>query len=147
MSATSETSSKDQIRWVESRLRERIAFEQGQFPEWRQLQSAQSRENLEIWLAKERDGRSWQQIVIKHFPEYLRPGGLGKTAGMSKARRVYNAVQRELNPTDEEVLRDWLDSKIEELFGVRPEVFKKYVHNIRSDRPAKKPTKKRVRKV
>jgi hypothetical protein len=146
MTATTNSSPNEgQIRWVELRLGERIAFDQGQFPEWTGLQSDQPRKNLEVWLAKERDGLSWQQIVIKHFPEYLRQGGPGKIAGISKARRVFETVKRELDPTPDETLRDWLNGKIEEVFGVRPQVFKKYLDSLRIERPEKKLTKKGLR--
>jgi hypothetical protein len=75
---------EDLIRWVEWRLRERLTKESGRDP-GRDLdaEGVPDRISLEVWLAKERDGLSWQQIVIKYFPQYLKRAQ--KSAGISKA--------------------------------------------------------------
>ena len=67
------------IRWVDTRVQRCIAgvSEQGR-PE---------RVDLEIWLAKVRDGLSWQQIALKFFTSK-------DAASMSKARRAYERVRR-----------------------------------------------------
>ena len=91
---------EDRIRWVEWRLKERIAKESGRYAD-RDLsaEGVPDRISLEVWLAKERDGLSWQQIVIKYFPQYV--GRRQKSAGMSKARRVHGLVKAVLSPTEE----------------------------------------------
>src|SRR5579863_2199374 len=57
----------DRIRWVEERLRERGAKEIGHLSH-RDLdtEGVPDRTSLEVWLAKERDGSSWQEIVIQY---------------------------------------------------------------------------------
>jgi hypothetical protein len=90
---------------------------------------------LEVWLAKERDGRSWQQIVIEYLPDYLSKNA--KTAGISLARRIVETVERELNPRPSESLKHWLDGRIEELFHCTPQQFKRYLDGI-SARQTKK---------
>src|SRR5439155_15248328 len=94
---------EDRIRWVEWRLKERIAKESGRHAD-RDLdaEGIPDRITLEVWLAKERDGLSWQQIAIKYFPQYTHDGQ--KSAGVSKARRVYMLVERAVSPTPERSL-------------------------------------------
>src|SRR2546422_11121861 len=119
---------EDRIRWVEWRLRERIAKESGRSDRDLDAEKVPDRISLQVWLAKERDGLSWQQIVIKYFPQYAEHEK--RLAGMSKARRVYMLVERALEPKKKESVRRILDSRIQSLFGCTPEQFKKYLDSI-----------------
>jgi hypothetical protein len=126
----------DHIRWVECRLQERIDFDAGKLPNWVQLSCVLPRLSLEVWLAKKRDKKSWQQIVIQYLPDYL--SKKAKMAGISQARRVFEAVERELNPKPSESLKQWLDGRIGELFHCTPEQFKKYLDGISARQTKKK---------
>lgn len=130
---------EDRIRWVEWRLQERIRAEnlkqQGQLTDYDPDPEAEldasgvpDRLSLEIWLAKERDGQSWQQIVIKCFPQYAK--GKHIPAGMSKARRMHANVERALEPPRKDALRRHLDATIEGLFHCTPQDFKRYLDSI-----------------
>jgi len=87
------------------------------------------KQSLGLWLAKERDGLSWQQIATKFFPAYGRKKR--KLAGMSKARRVYAIVERALEPSAKEAFRQLMNGQIHELFGCTPEDFKRYLQSIK----------------
>jgi hypothetical protein len=67
------------IKWIETRVQRCIAG----VPEAKRPE----RIDLEIWLAKVRDGLSWQQIVLQFFTS-KNPAALGK------ARRAYQRVHR-----------------------------------------------------
>jgi hypothetical protein len=67
------------INWIETRVIRGI----GGVPE----AGRPERIDLEIWLAKVRDGLSWQQIALKFFTSK-------NSASLSKARRAYERVQR-----------------------------------------------------
>jgi hypothetical protein len=136
---------KDRIRWVECRLQDRIRAEQQKQegrhefdPDYENELDATDipdRRSLEVWLAKERDGHSWQQIVIKFFPEI--PAGQRKTAGISKARRAHALVERRLEPTRKEALRRYLDACVQDLFQCTPQDFKRYLDSIGTRKPKK----------
>jgi hypothetical protein len=105
---------EDRIRWVEWRRNERLSDAAGRNP-GRDLDAAgvPHLQSLEVWLSKERDGLSWQQIVIKHFPQYGQRGH--RSAGISKARRVHASVEKALSPPPKQVLRYILDARIEDV--------------------------------
>jgi len=67
------------INWIETRVQRCIAG----VPE----EGRPDRIDLEIWLAKVRDGLSWPQIALKFFTSK-------NAASISKARRAYARVQR-----------------------------------------------------
>ncbi len=119
---------EDRIRWVEWRRNERLSEAAGRNP-GRDLdaEGVPDLQSLEIWLSKERDGFSWQQIVIKHFPQYRRGQ---KSAGVSKARRVFASVERALSPTPKQLIGSILDARIKRVFGCTPEQFKRYLDAI-----------------
>ena len=127
-------SKEDRIRWVEWRRNERLSDAAGRNPN-RDLDAAgvPDLQSLDVWLSKERDGLSWQQVVNKHFRQYGRRGQL--SAGISKARRVYASVERARSPSPEQARRHILDARIKRLFGCSPEQFKRYLESI--------PTRKR----
>jgi hypothetical protein len=131
-------SKQDLIRWVEQRLRERRAKEAGKFTDDLDAKGIPDTKSLQVWLAKERDGLSWQQIVIKYYREYRSPGDI-KVAGISKARRAYMLVARRLEPTARQGFRYHMDETIRQVFGCSPEDFKRYINSIRTDRRRKKP--------
>jgi hypothetical protein len=120
---------EDRVRWVEWRRNERLSDAAGRNPD-RDLdaQGVPDLKSLDVWLSKERDGLSWQQVVIKHFPQYDRRGQ--RSAGVSKARRMYASVERALSPSPEQAFRDLLDARIEDVFGCSPEQFKRYLDSI-----------------
>ena len=131
-------SKKDLIRWVEQRLLERRAKEAGKISDDLDAQGIPDRTSLEVWLAKERDGRSWQQIVIKYYPHYRkRTASAIKTAGISKARRTYILVARRMEPTARQQFLYAMDRTIREVFGCTPEDFKRYLNSIRIDKRGK----------
>ncbi len=119
---------EDRIRWVEERLRTQIAFDSGKQDV--QLKYKGPRKSLEIWLSKERDGLSWHQIVIKYFPDYLRRKN--NSAGISKARRAYDVVERALAPSLKAMLHAGLEERIREVFECTPEEFKSYLSSVRT---------------
>ena len=67
------------IRWVETRVRMCIVG----FSE----EGRPARIDLEIWLAKVRDGLSWEKIALQFY-------GGKNSAALSKARRAYQRVRR-----------------------------------------------------
>jgi hypothetical protein len=131
---------KDRISWSEERLRLRL-FERAKreanqdFPRDLDAEGVPDILSLEVWLAKKRDKLSWQQIVIKHFPEYARKQH--KQAGMSRARRAYMTVERSLQPSAKQSLRLYLDDRVRDLFDCSPEEFKRYLESIRTDKRRK----------
>lgn len=108
---------EDRIRWVEQRLREWESVRRGSRSADPQFVGCLPvRKDLEVWLAKERDGLSWQQIAIK----YLRQSGM---AALSKTRRAHARVERAIAPSRKELQWGWLDGRIREVFGCTPEQF------------------------
>lgn len=125
---------KDRIRWVEARLNERLSEQAGRNPT-RNLdaEGVPDRLSLEVWLAKERDERSWQQIAIKLLSQYQK----NKSAAMSKARRLFDSVERAISPSRKQHLKHSLPGRIQSLFGCTPEEFKRYLDSIPSRKRAK----------
>jgi len=83
--------------------------------------------SLLTWLAQEKvekgkKGPSWFQVARVYFPAIK-----NRVAAISKARRAYENVERFLHPTEKERRREWLDSKIKELFLCSPREFKDYL--------------------
>jgi len=114
---------EDRIRWAEWRLREWDSIEAGKRPP-EFASGLPTREDLNVWLAKERDDLSWQQNAIKHFPQCV---GRSKAAGMSMARRAHKRIEQTIAPSGKKFMNEWLDGHIKELFGCTPEEFKKYL--------------------
>lgn len=137
--AQSGWSKEDYIRWVEHRLRERCAADK--VPEddldAKRILDAKGipdAKSLEVWLAKERDGLSWQQIVIKYYRRQYRTPTAIKTAGISKARRVHRLVTRRFKPTERQSFKYHMEATIREVFGCTPQAFKRYFNSIRIDK-------------
>lgn len=133
----------DRIKWVEWKLQQRVEAEEGKIghklrapsDEYRadhgqlDAEGVPDQKSLEVWLAKERDGLSWNGIVIRFFPQYSRKSQ--KSGGMSKARRVHGVVKRALEPSVKEEFRQFMVHRIDELFGCTPENFKRYLLSIK----------------
>ncbi len=120
----------DQIRWVEMRLMERRAIEEKGVQGY-DLDAAgiPDRVSLEIWLAKERDDLSWQQIAQKYKPALYKRS---KAAAMSSVRRAHEAVDNSPNPRKK--FRYDMDQIVRDVFGCSPQDFKKYISSIRVSR-------------
>ena len=123
-------SKEHRIRWVEQRLLERRAKEKGRIEDDLDAMGIPDSTSLEVWLAKERDGLSWQQIVIKYYPQYRK--STIKTAGISKARRAYMSVEN--SPDRKKSFKHGMDETIQDLFGCSPQDFKRYIDSIRYKR-------------
>ncbi|MGI9101074.1 MAG: hypothetical protein ACR2IF_01400 [Terriglobales bacterium] len=118
---------QNRINWVEERLQERRAIEHGASGYDMDAAGIPDRISLMVWLARERDGRSWQQVAIKYFPEYK--GLRTKTAGISKARRAHLAVEN--GPDPRKYFKFRMDQIVQDVFGCSPEDFKRYINSIR----------------
>ena len=117
----------DRIRWVECRLQEWSSLKSGRRePDPEFERSVPAVKDLEVFLAKERDELSWQQIAVKHFPECARRS---KAAGMSMARRAHKRIEEAIAPPRKKFLKMRIESRIEELFGCKPEDFKRYLRS------------------
>jgi hypothetical protein len=130
MTAAERWPTSDRVRWVEERLKALVAFKSGQLKPWVVVREKLPRKSMEVWLAKERDKVSWQRIVINHFPQYIKAGKKG--AGISKARRVHLEVERALEPSTKQLLREHLEDRIKDLFACTPRQFKSYLESIRT---------------
>jgi len=109
---------EDEIRWVEWELRR---ARHG--ADWEKSAIAQYPIDLEIWLAKERDKRSWQEIGNQFYGKQLKP-----EARRSEARRGYERVERYLNnPNSPEFYEHRLRKLISEQFGVSAEAFRTFI--------------------
>ena len=123
-------SKEDEIRWVENRVWD-------QKKERRYSRSIPEAQDLEIWLAKERDRLSWNQIALKYFPESYKPSARENWSAVNKARRAYERVQRYLNPTQQEALQKMVDEHkqririgdlpVEVLYNCSPDYFEEHV--------------------
>jgi hypothetical protein len=133
---------EDRIRWVEWKIQQRMGAEKEKPGEAREFdlnlgreldkQGIPDRQSLEVWLAKERDDRSWRQIVIKYFPDYVKAKHVA--AGISQARRCHAVVERALEPQGRQAIKRLLDARIGELFQCTPETFKRYLNSIKTPR-------------
>jgi len=121
-------SKEDCISWVRQRIRNWAAYEADKGQVSPDREGIPDKLSLQVWLAKEADGRSWQQIVLKYFPQYR--GKSVQTAGISRARRCHEAVERALSPTPQERLHSMIDGRIRQWFECTPEQFKQYLNSI-----------------
>ena len=109
---------EDEIRWVEYELlRARHGSEREKSP------IADNPAELEVWLAKKRDNQSWKQIGDRVYPKRMKP-----EARRSEARRAYDRVERYLkDPNAREFQGHYLKKRIQEVFGVSANDFRKYI--------------------
>jgi hypothetical protein len=108
----------DKVSWVEWELR-RARHGGGAV-----THLAERPVDLEVWLAKERDGKSWRELAETHFPKQA------TEAGRSEARRSHGRVQdylegRWVESRDQKTKR--LRQLIEEEFGVSVEEFRMFI--------------------
>jgi hypothetical protein len=120
---------KDKVNWVEWELRR---ARHGGGPV---THLADQPVDLEVWLAKERDGKSWREIADAQFPK------LKTEAGRSEARRSHVRVQdylenRWVESQDQKTTR--LRQMIEEQFEVTAEEFRTFVLKGRVRRTKRK---------
>lgn len=109
---------EDEIRWVEWELRR---ARHG--ADWEKSAIAEYPLDLEVWLAKERDKKSWKQIGDQLYSKRMRP-----EARRSEARRAHNRVERYLgNPNAPEFYEHQLRRLILEKFGVSAEAFRTFI--------------------
>ena len=108
---------EDEIRWVEFELgRARFGGE------WEKSPIADRPVDLEVWLAKARDKKSWKEIGDIHFPKSR------LEARRSESRRAYDRVKRYLkNPNAQEFQENRLKRLIKETFGVTAEDFRTFI--------------------
>ena len=114
----------DEIRFIEFELRRAKSGQVGHSP------LRERPVDLEIWLAKTRDGKSWQAIGDEFF-QTAKP-----EAQRSEARRAYARVERVRENVDGQatLLYD-LRARIEEVFGVSADDFRTFVKTGRVNRP------------
>jgi len=78
--------------------------------------------DLEIWQARERDGKSWRDIGDEFFPR------LKVEARRSEARRAYERVQNYMKGDPKGHYREReLRELIEEKFGVTAQEFRAFI--------------------
>jgi plasmid stabilization system protein ParE len=111
------TAREHQISWVEYEL---LRAKHG--AEWEKSAIAERPTDLEIWLAKEKDNKSWKAIGDFYFrrskPEARR----------SEARRARDRVERYLrNPNAPEFYEHELRQLILERFNVSAEAFRAFI--------------------
>lgn len=138
---------EDQIRFVEYRLRE-------QKKPRRHRKSVPDTQDLEIWLAKVRDDRTWGQIARQFFPNICqpRPGKRPYTGerwasnpAIGRARSAHKRVEKYFNPTEQETLRELIEEQkqrqgigdlpVELLYDCSPDYFEE--HFLRRSRQHK----------
>lgn len=108
---------EDEIRWVEHELR-RARYG----ADWEKSAIAERPVDLEVWLAKARDKKSWKEIGDSYFPKSK------LEARRSEARRAYDRVERYLeNPNAREFQGYYLKRLILEKFGVSAEDFRTFI--------------------
>jgi hypothetical protein len=114
---------KDKVSWVEWRLREWESVKSGRRNDPHFAAGLPNELDLRIWLAKEREGHSWQEIANK----YLRGLRLSKPAAISAVRRAHDRIENAIAPSKKQLLYMSLDSQIRRLFGCSPDEFRKYL--------------------
>ena len=108
---------EDEISWVEWELR-RARF--GADSEKSAI--AERPVDLEVWLMKVRDNKSWKEIGKTHFPK-SKP-----EARRSEARRSHGRVERYLKkPNAREFEGFHLKRLIQQTFGVTAEEFRTFI--------------------
>ena len=116
---------EDEIRWVEHEFR-RARYG----ADWEKSAIAERPVDLEIWLAKERDKKSWKEIGDFYFPKSK------LEARRSEARRAYARVERYMkNPNAREFQGHRLNQLIQETFGVSAQDFRMYILRGRLPKP------------
>ena len=120
---------EDVFRWVEWELqRARHGAD------WEKSAIADRPQELEIWLAKERDKLSWKQVGDQFFAK----SKLKAEARRSEARRAHARIARYLkNPNAPEFKAHQLNKKIKEIFGVSAEDFRTFISTGRLPQPRK----------
>lgn len=137
---------EDTIRWVEHRLAE-------QKNERLYQRSVPDAMDLEIWLAKERDDQSWNQLARKYFPQTYRPNAKQNWAALNRARRARDRVERYLNPTEQQALRRIVEEEeqrqrignlpVESLYLCSPDYFEEHIlGRRRTKRRRRRPDKR-----
>lgn len=110
-------SKEDEISWVEHELR-RARFG----ADWEKSAIGDRPIDLEIWLAKTRDKKSWKEIGDSYFPKSR------LEARRSEARRAYDRIERYLeDPNAREFRGHHLKQLIQETFGVSVEDFRAFI--------------------
>ena len=109
---------EDVIRWVEwELLRARHGSEREKSP------LAENPTDLEVWLAKEKEKKSWKQIGNSFYSKRIKP-----EARRSEARRAYERVERYLkDPDAREFQGHYLKKRIQEVFGVSANDFRTFI--------------------
>jgi len=124
---------EDGIRWVEwELLRSRHGGK-----EERSLSPIGDRPlDLEIWLAKARDSKSWKEIGDSYFSK----ARTKPEARRSEARRAYDRVELYLKEPNAPEFRDHhLNRLIRETFGVSSQDFRAFILKGRLPRPKEGP--------
>ena len=121
-------SKEDEIRWVEHELR-RARYG----ADWEKSAIADRPVDLEVWLAKVRDKKSWKEIGDSYFPKSK------LEARRSEARRAHDRVDRYLeNPNARDFQGHRLNHLIREAFGVTAQDFRTFI--LEGRLPRTKPT-------
>jgi hypothetical protein len=122
---------EDEIRWVEHELM-RARFGD----EWQKSPIAGNPIDLEIWLAREKEKKSWKQIGDQFFKK----AKMKPEARRSEARRSCGRVQRYMdNPNAREFQVHHLKRLVTETFGVSVEDFRFFVLHGRLPKSKEKP--------
>lgn len=116
------------IRSVELRLGERLVQEMNYSSGELDALGVPEKLPLQVWLAKEKEGLSWQQIVFKYYPQYKSSNAV--TAGISQARRDYQRVEAFRLPNEGEFFKRHMEMKIREVFNCSPEDLKRYLDSV-----------------
>lgn len=108
---------EDEVRWVEWEL-QRARFG----ADWERSAIAERPVDLEVWLAKTRDKKSWKEIGDSYFPK------LKREARRSEARRAHDRVERYLkNPNAREFQSYRLNQLIQQTFGISAQDFRTFI--------------------
>ena len=114
----------DEISWIEHELM-RAKFGQAT------QRSPLARTDLEIWLAREKEKKSWKEIGDHAFNK----AKMKREARRSEARRSYERVERYFeNPNAREFQVHYLRRRIAETFGVSAEDFRFFILHDRLPR-------------
>ncbi len=109
---------ENEIKWVEHEL---LRAKHG--ADWEKSAIADQPRDLEIWLAKTKDKKSWKEIGDLYFSKRLRP-----EARRLAGRRAYKRVERYLDdPNAPEFYEHQLRRLIIEKFGVSVEAFRTFI--------------------
>lgn len=120
---------QDEIRWVEWEL---LRARHGAEKEKSLSPIADRPIDLEVWLAKARDNKSWKEIGELHFAK----ARTKREARRSDARRAYDRVELYLKEPNAPEFRDHgLNRLILETFGVSAQDFRVFILKGRLPRP------------